>query len=359
MKRLLGYLDKSIAAPLLQWLKRPLIDAVPWARRLRLYTLFLLLIALSSPFLHSYFDIALSPGEMVVHTLLVVAAVALAILVIETIVAVVFHATHRENSVSTGGFLLRAAAAYVMSNLLAGPMHQLSPFTRTIMEKHLRAGQTNTAWQVLPVALLIVYVAYQVMRKDYLARQVAALQRINEDLRSAQRQRSDNPEHDGDTGERRFTVQSNGVDLPLQAESILHIQADENYCHIVADLGNGEMKRYLVRMTLTEAAGLLPQRLFLQTHRSHVVNLGYVGELIRGGRQRELRLSNGDTVPISRARAGSVQSRIKEFLTTDGRGSRTTDPLAARGSPDLPAVSGQDDIARGDDARRRGSRARP
>jgi DNA-binding LytR/AlgR family response regulator len=143
----------------------------------------------------------------------------------------------------------------------------------------------------------------------------------------AQRERREHPQVQGETQEQTsaaITVQSNGVQIPLPAESILQIQADENYCHVVADVGSDvPSKRYLVRMTLSEALALLPEHLFLQTHRSHLVNLRYVAELIRDGRQRELRLTTGDRVPVSRARIGLVQSRIGEFLAADRRSKMT------------------------------------
>lgn len=321
MRRLLRYFDRTIAGPLALWIKRPLIDAAPWTRRLRFYALFLLLIALSSPFLHSPLGIALLPGELVVHTLIVVVAVALAMLLIEAVIAALLRIAHRKTWVSTGGFLLRAAVAYLLSSVIVGPMHELSPFTRAIMEKHVQAGQTNMSWHVLPLALLIVYIAYQVMRKDYLARQVAALRQVNDELEMAQRERRKNLEPLGSAQEQTgpvISVRSNGVEIPLRAESILRVQADENYCHVVVDVGADETsKHYLVRITLSETLTILPEHLFLQTHRSHLVNLRYVTELIRDGRQRELRLTNGDRVPVSRARIGSIQSRIRDFLAAD------------------------------------------
>jgi DNA-binding LytR/AlgR family response regulator len=330
--RLSRYFDRTIARPVL-WLEHPLIGAVPWTRRLRLCALFLLLIALSSPFLHSHLGIALSPGELVVHTAIVVLAVALVMLLIEVVIAAHLRISHQENWVSAGGFLVRAAAAYLLSSLAVGPMHQVLPFTRAIMEKHVQAVQTNMSWHVLPVALLIAYIAYQVMRKHYLARQIAGLRQINHELEMARDEHRQDPGGHDTAREQTSTVisvPSNGVEISLHVESILRVQADENYCHVVADVGTDEpSRRYMVRMTLTEALALLPEELFLQTHRSHLVNLRYVTEVIRDGRHRELRLTTGERVPVSRARIGSVQSRISDFLTADWRSRSTPHQRAA------------------------------
>lgn len=329
VKLLLRHMDNTIISPLGLWLRRPLLDAAPQGSRLRLYSLLLLLVALSSPVLHPYMNIALTRGELIVHTLIVTAAIALVILLLETAIAVHLHATRQVNGVSNGGLLLRAAAAYLLSSPAVGLMHQVSPFTRAIMEEHARASPASMFWHILPVALLIVYVWYQAARKDYLSRQVTALRRINDELALAQRERSgqrDRPDDGPAQSAPAVTVRSNGMALPLRAESILRVESDENYCHIMAAGGDGRTNRYMERMTLREALETLPERLFLQTHRSHLVNLHYVAELIRDGRRRQLRLTNGDRVPVSRARIGTVQSRIGEFLGDHGSPATTRQP---------------------------------
>jgi DNA-binding LytR/AlgR family response regulator len=70
-----------------------------------------------------------------------------------------------------------------------------------------------------------------------------------------------------------------------------------------------------VRMTLNEAATLLPNALFVQTHRSHLVNLLYAAEIVRADRRRALCLTTGDYVPVSRTRINTVQSKLKAFVT--------------------------------------------
>lgn len=314
-------MDKTIAEPLALWLRRPLIDDASWHHRLRLYGLFLLLVALSSPPLHAYADITLSHGELAVHTLLVTAAAALLLALMETVTAALRHLTERENRVTNGGLLVRAAAAYLLAIPVVGLLHLASPFTRGIMAQHARATELNMSWFVLPVALLITYMWFQAARKTYLSRQLAKLRRINDELRRAPRSRR------GD-GERRdagrqppapaIAVRSNGVDIALPAESILRIQSDENYCHIVAATGDGGAARHMVRMTLKEAAGRLPERMFVQVHRSHLVNIRCVTELMRDGHRRALCLTNGDRVPVSRARMAVVQARIGELLSAGG-----------------------------------------
>lgn len=326
VKLLLRYVTNTIIQPLGLWLRRPLLEAAPRGSRLRLYSLLLLLVALSSPVLHPYMNIALTRGELLVHTLIVTTAVALVILLLEAAIAALRRAIRQANSVSNGGLLLRATAAYLLASPAVGLFHQASPFTRAIMEEHDRAAPASMAWHVLPVVLFIVYVWYQAARKEHLSRQVASLQRINDEL--AQREHGGQHDRSGDGPARptpAVTVRSNGMALPLRAESILRVESDENYCHIVAAGGDGRTNRYMERMTLRDALETLPDQLFLQTHRSHLVNLRCVAELIRDGRRRQLRLTNGDRVPVSRARIDAVQSRIGEFLAGHGSPAATRD----------------------------------
>jgi DNA-binding LytR/AlgR family response regulator len=314
VKILLQHLDTSAFAPLLRWLHRPLIPAEPLILRLRFYVMFLLLIALSSPFLHAYLDVALSLAELILHTALVVFAVAVAILLVEVVLAVASRGAGPDRSISTGGFLLRAAVAYLLSSFAVGALHDLTPYTRAIMLAH-EAAQPNAIWQILPFALLIVYVAYQLMRADYLAQEVEGLRRLNEELRRVpQAHRAEMRGDAQETNDASLHVQANGMEIPLRADSILRIEADQNYCHVVADGVGGLPKRYLVRMTLRQALDRLPPRLFVQTHRSHVVNLTRVQALGRDRRRRELRMSNDDRVPVSRARVAAVQDGLRRHL---------------------------------------------
>lgn len=295
---------------MISWWQRPLLDPSPASRVWRFYALFLLLIALGSPVLHGYLDIPLSASEIAAHTLIVLAAVTLAVLLIEAAAALI---AGRAKRLSTGGFLLRVAGAYVLSGLAVGPMHAVWPFTRAIMEKHASAGPGSVWGHVLPLALFITFVVYQVMRKDYLARQVEELRQVNRDLEAVRQARLRSAKPLSAPVHVRF----GGIDLPLAVESILRIQADENYCHVVTTAGDAGPQRHLVRMTLSEAAHKLPRELFVQTHRSHLVNLRAVAELLRDGRRCELRLSSGERVPVSRGRVASVRARIRDFLTAN------------------------------------------
>jgi DNA-binding LytR/AlgR family response regulator len=321
------YFNRAASSPLLEWLSEPLIEGRQWPRRLRHYATFMLLIALSSPLSHAYLGIELTVGQTIIHTAVVVAAVAIAIVLIEAAIACLRAIIHGRSGpvrpMTTGAFLARAAAAYALSSVMVGPMHSITPYTAKIMIRHSSAAQTAMAWDLLPVAMLIVYVAYQGLRKNYLARQVAALRRLNEELEAA-RENGGLPEI-GELGEHSaraalpssaILVSANGVEVPLPPESIVRIQAEENYCLIVPDtVAAGTAKSHLVRMTLREALERVPGALFVQTHRSHIVNLRHVAELRREGRKRELRLGNGDRVPVSRARLGTVESRLRDRLS--------------------------------------------
>ena len=318
MKRFLERTERVLVRPVALWFKSPLASSVSGKSRLRFYALLLLLVCLSVPLLHVYLDVSLSFVELAVHTLSIVLATAVVLLLTELVVGSPRKANWNFQ-LSTGGFWLRALVGYPLALGAMYLIHDFLPFTRMILEKHSQAGHTNMPLKTLPVLLLVVYILYQVLRKNYLMQQIEALKQINlqlDHVKSKRREGAGQRIDDENVAYSGMSVKHNGVELTLDPASIVRIQADENYCHVVVNASpdKGAATRYLVRITLSEAIDSLPDRWFVQTHRSYVVNLLHVAEIIRYGRRCELRLTNGDRVPVSRARTKSVQSTVREFL---------------------------------------------
>lgn len=88
---------------------------------------------------------------------------------------------------------------------------------------------------------------------------------------------------------------------PLMLKSELH------YLNVVTDCGSG-----LILYNLGDAIDALPANTGLQVHRSYWVALAAIESLNRQGRQGELRLVNGDVVPVSRQRLGAVTEALKQ-----------------------------------------------
>lgn len=82
----------------------------------------------------------------------------------------------------------------------------------------------------------------------------------------------------------------------------------EIYGHtIVIHLSDGSSKSWTG--SLKELEDSLPQNFFVRSHRSYLVNLEHVAEFERCW----IRLSSGDTVPVSKSAHSKVQSSLIEF----------------------------------------------
>ena len=86
-----------------------------------------------------------------------------------------------------------------------------------------------------------------------------------------------------------FETPSQTVRLPV--DSILFI---EPHGHMLDIRTTNPGEEYHIRMRLAEAKKILPNELFVQCHRSYIVNIQYV----RRFTHHEIRMSSGDVVPI-------------------------------------------------------------
>ena len=83
----------------------------------------------------------------------------------------------------------------------------------------------------------------------------------------------------------------------MPVEQVLFLRAKEKYTTVVWDEGEA-----LIRRSIRELAGELDPQRFVQTHRSVIVNLACVGEVVRGiNETATLHLRGHDEkLPISR-----------------------------------------------------------
>ena len=87
--------------------------------------------------------------------------------------------------------------------------------------------------------------------------------------------------------------------VPIDVRTIRHIQASGDYVEV-----HGETGKHLLHMSLGELASRLDPELFLQVHRSHIVNLEAV-ELLRPFDARRLLIKLRDGTEIVASRAAS------------------------------------------------------
>ena len=92
----------------------------------------------------------------------------------------------------------------------------------------------------------------------------------------------------------------------VEIGKIIHFKGEGNYSHIYIE----NQKHLLVAKTLVEFEELLSEYSFVRTHKTHLVNLKHVSAYFKrdGGM---LKLSNGDTVSISRRRKEAVVEMLK------------------------------------------------
>lgn len=70
----------------------------------------------------------------------------------------------------------------------------------------------------------------------------------------------------------------------------------------------GQQEEFSVKISALEA--LLPERQFVLCHRSYLVNLGYIRYL----RHRELELTTGVSIPVSKYRQAEVRRKLMNYL---------------------------------------------
>lgn len=93
-------------------------------------------------------------------------------------------------------------------------------------------------------------------------------------------------------GEKRF-----------RAADIIRCEADSNYTQIFLTKG----RKFTASKTLSDLENMLDVNDFIRIHKSHVVNKNHIQNI---GRESELTLSDGASVPISRRRLQEVRNLI-------------------------------------------------
>jgi len=91
----------------------------------------------------------------------------------------------------------------------------------------------------------------------------------------------------------------------VRVREILRLSADGDYCFV--HLVDGT--RILTSSSLTEWEDRLPEP-FLRVHRSHVVHVEHVKRVVPAGSSYQVRLSNGESVPMSRRRAAALRDLL-------------------------------------------------
>jgi hypothetical protein len=109
----------------------------------------------------------------------------------------------------------------------------------------------------------------------------------------------------------RVTLEQGRTRLDVPAHAVSHVSVDDHYCyvhHVEADLP----RKLAIAVPLKELQARLPD-VFLQIHRSHVVNVAAVTGLERRGRGYWLQVAEAGSpvwLPVSRHRLDAVLPRL-------------------------------------------------
>jgi two-component system LytT family response regulator len=108
----------------------------------------------------------------------------------------------------------------------------------------------------------------------------------------------------GEHAQQRLTVSTTEGTHFIPLSDLLHVEAMSNYARIF--IRNG--KPILVSKTLKEIEESLPPTIFLRVHKSHLVNLLHIKQLLP---EQRLAMSNGDVIEASRRRWADVQRAVE------------------------------------------------
>ena len=92
---------------------------------------------------------------------------------------------------------------------------------------------------------------------------------------------------------------------PDKRGKLILLKAELHYLQVVTDAGST-----LILYNLSDAVRQLPPHKGMMVHRSYWVAVDAVAKLVRRGRQGELHLHDGRTVPVSRSRLQEVSGRL-------------------------------------------------
>ncbi len=162
--------------------------------------------------------------------------------------------------------------------------------------------------------------AFDAHALDYLvkpleeARFVEALERMRERLRSAKAVDLSRKlaallaTREKDRAQQRIVVPTARGDLVIDADEINWIEADDYYAAIHARQG-----RHLIRESLASLEQRLDSTRFVRAHRSAIVNMDHVREVLREAGDTLLILSSGVRVPVSRRRREQVKQLLQRL----------------------------------------------
>ena len=149
-------------------------------------------------------------------------------------------------------------------------------------------------------------------------KELAAIKSLNAELKRKQAAGEASgtgagPEDERDDSGLFRIATSDGV-RHIAFDTISSVSVKDHYCELIIKDEAG-VHREFARLSLKEAADRLPDGIFEQVHRSHIVNLSQVEEIIRKGQAYRIRMQGmAETIPASRHRARDFLPKLEHLL---------------------------------------------
>ncbi|HHB79261.1 MAG TPA: response regulator transcription factor [Saprospiraceae bacterium] len=103
--------------------------------------------------------------------------------------------------------------------------------------------------------------------------------------------------------DKKLVIKTSTAEHIVSVKDIIRIQADAAYCTFYI-----KDSKITVSKNLKYYAAFLDERQFVRCHQSHLVNIGYIASVVKGD---QLKLKNGELIPISHRKKTLVLDKIR------------------------------------------------
>lgn len=104
--------------------------------------------------------------------------------------------------------------------------------------------------------------------------------------------------------QKKITINTDGKLIFLEADDILFVESDGNYCTIVLE----SSPKIVITKKLKEMGSILPENQFFRIHNSYIINLNKIKEFIKN--EGYVILQSNDRIPVARQRRSDFLEKM-------------------------------------------------
>lgn len=159
---------------------------------------------------------------------------------------------------------------------------------------------------IIPVGILVLFEQFTHQRKKLLQ-----AQRLTTQLRQ---QKASNPDENATNSNPILFEDENGnIELQLLSKEVLFLKSEGNYAEIYYLNSGQSLQKKLIRNRLKNFEDILPKIHFFRTHKSYIVNIMHIIQVVGNARNLELILRGSDQrIPVSRSKTGDLTGILKD-----------------------------------------------